>query len=326
MADLLSQDEINALIETYKATGSQAVDVAAPDKQVRIYDFQRPDKFSKEHLRSLNVIHSKYGASFAVGLATMLRLGTQVHLLALDQLTYQEYCASVPDGTLFVEVSMEPLNSTTIFEFNPLLIATCVDLLAGGACVSTAGSAEITDIDKAVVRPVVEYALRKYAEAWSSVVALKPRIVSMTTESTTHQILLPSEPVVVCGYEAGVGECVSMMSICIPATSIEAVLPSLSLGRTLNMRSRQSDKAAEALKKTFDEVDVECRAILGRTSLSLEEVVNLEIGDLIQLPTKTNGCAELGVGNVATFEGVLGMSGRNLAVKVIRSMPDLVDE
>lgn len=320
MAEMLSQDEINALVEAYKATGGAEESHSRAEKQVRLYDFARPDKFCKEHLRALNLIHSKHGASLAVALASALRVDTQVNLLALDQLTYREYCASVPDGTLFVEAGLEPLSSVAIFEFNPSLVCACVDLLAGGSSVSKVFSTKITEIDRAVVRPVAHLALRKYAEAWASSVEFRPSITSMTTESTTRQVLLPSEAVLICGYEVTVADHVSMMSICIPASAIEAVLPALAMGRALNAPTQRLDRVNDALRRSFEDVQVECRAVLGRTALPLEEVANLEVGDLIRLPVKANGPSELWVENVAAYAGVLGRSGRNLAIKVARPL------
>lgn len=323
MADALSQDEINALMEAYKATGGKEIGEKAPEKQIRLYDFARPDKFSKEHLKSLNGIHAKHGAAFAAGLASLLRIGSQADLLAVDQLAYREYCASVPDGTLFVEVSLEPLTSTAIFEFNPLFVSACVDLLSGGVNVFKAASTEITEIDKAIMIPVVEMALRKYAEAWSSCVAFEPKIVTISTEPTSRQVLLASEAVLVCGYEVSVGETVSMMSICIPASAVEAVLPSLTLGRTLNTSSRRLDKASESLRKSFDVVDLKCHAVLGKTNISLGEVVDLEVGDLIKLPTKADGELEFWVENIPAFSGKLGISGKKLAVKISDSISEV---
>ncbi len=156
MASVLSQEEINALMRTYQASGSAEENTKIIEKHVRLYDFARPDKFCKEHLRSLNLIHTKHGASLAVSLSTLLHTETQVNLLALDQLTYREYCASVPDGTFFAEVSLDPLTSCAIFEFNPSFVGPAVDLLAGGECVSATSTTKITDIDRAVMRPVVE--------------------------------------------------------------------------------------------------------------------------------------------------------------------------
>ncbi|MCE5324622.1 FliM/FliN family flagellar motor switch protein [bacterium] len=316
MADVLNQDEINALMETFKSTGAQDIGAKAPEKQVRLYDFSRPDKFSKDHLRSLNSIHSRHGAAFASALSSMLRVYTRADLLALDQLTYREYCSSVSDGTLFVEVDLQPLTSTAIFEFNPHFVSICVDLLAGGSASGASNQPSISDVDKAIVRSVVELALRQYIEAWSWCVELKASVINMTTESSTRQVLLPSEAVLVCGYEVNIGENVSMMSICLPASAIEPVLPALTAGRSLQSRGGGNDQTNPVLMKSFEEVAVECRAILGRTSLSVEEVSGLDVGDVIKLPIRENGTAEFWIENVPAFSGVLGLSGKNLALKI----------
>ena len=321
MADVLSQSEIDALISTYKATGEKEVNTRV-EKEVRLYDFARPDKFSKDHIKSLNIIHTKHGSSLSASLGGMLRTPTQIDLLAVDQLTYREYCASVADGTLFVEVSLDPFTSTAVFEFSPAMVSSCVDLMAGGNIVSAVAS-ELTEIDKAVMKPILDLALKKYSEAWSSCVTFHPHIVSISTESNTRQILLPSEAVLVCGYEVSIGGSVSMMSICIPAVAVEAVLPALTVGRTLNSTGRRFDgKTNDALKKSFQDVSIECHATLGKTTLTLGEIVNLEIGDLICLPTKADGQVKIWIENVAAFEGDIGLSGKNLAFKVSKKIAE----
>lgn len=323
MADLLNQDEINALIDAFKATGGPEIGAKSSEKQVRLYDFARPDKFSKEHLRSMSMIHTKHGTLFATALTAMLRVSARVDLLALDQLTFREYCSSVPDKTLFVEVDLSPLASTAVFEFNPLFVSSCVDLLAGGSFAASSGPSDVTEIDKAVIRPVVELALKQYVDAWASSVAIKPRIITMNTDSSARQVLLASEAVLMCGYEVSVGEGVSMMSICLPAVAIESMLPALAFGRSMNSPTRRPDKADKALMRTFENVEVECSAFLGRTSLPLEEVANLEVGDLIRLPTKSDGLTEFWVENVLAFGGSLGLSGKNLGIRLSKPLARL---
>jgi len=319
MAEALSQSEIDALVSAYKETGGKEMSQEA-EKEVRLYDFARPDKFSKEHLKSLNIIHSKHGASFAVSLASKLRTPIQVDLLAVDQLTYREYCASVPDGTLFAEVSLDPLTATAIFEFNPALACACVDLLAGGTTISGIVG-ELTEIDKRIMRQVLDLALKKYTEAWSACVAFTPNVVAVSTDNNSRQILLPSEAVLVCGYEVSIGECVSMMSICIPAAAVEAVLPALTLGRTLNAQGRRFDSTSSiALRKAFDDVQVECHALLGSTELSLNDIASLQVGDLICLPKKADAQAELWIENVLAFSAVPGLAGKNLALKIAKTL------
>ena len=322
MPELLSQEEINALTEAYKASNGAEDHPVTSDKQVRAYDFARPDKFCKEHLKALNLIHAKHGASLAISLTTMLRLDTQVSLLAIDQLAWKEYCASAPEGTLFAEVSLDPLTSFAVFEFNPSLVCACVDMLAGSPAVSKIAEAKISEIDKAVMRRVVDLALKKYAEAWSSSVAFKPKVNILTIESGTRQALLPSEAVLMCAYEVTLGSHSSLMSVCIPASAVEAVLPVLTLGRTLNVSDQHAIVVNEAVRKTFEQVEVECRGILGRTTLPLGDIAELEVGDLIRLPVRSDGCAERWVENVRAFAGTLGRAGRSLAIKVAQVMDD----
>ncbi len=323
MADALNQNEINALIDAYKSTGDSAVAEDEPDKRIRLYDFARPDKFSKEHLRALNMIHAKHGASLGGAMSAMLRTGTQVELLALDQLTYREYCASVPENTLFVEASREPLATTAIFEFNPHLASLCMDLITGSSSMDTDVSREFSELDKAVITPIVNQALRKYAEAWSACVELTPKIQSMMSDSSTHQILLPTESVLVCGYEVTIGDVGSMMSICIPTSAVEAVVPKLSIGRSLDASGKHLEEVTDDLKKSFEEVSVKCRAVLGETSLDLGEVVQLEVGDFIKLPTKANGQVTMYVENVPAFAGNLGLAGKSMAMRIQKSLEEL---
>ncbi|MDH7601436.1 MAG: FliM/FliN family flagellar motor switch protein [Armatimonadota bacterium] len=315
MADILSQEEIDALIESYKAAGGLEEGGKSAGAAIRVYDFTRPDRFSKDHLRALNAIHSRHCSSVAAGLASILRVEVQAELLALDQLTYREYCSTVPEPTLFAEVNLEPLASVAIFEFNPALVGACVDLLAGAPRVSDVLVSNITDVDKALFRPIIEMVLRRYSEAWAASILFQPKISALFTESTTRQVLLPNEPVLVSSSEVAILDQTSMMSICLPASAIESVLPSLETGKP---SSSQLHKGGinELVKKPFEEVELECRAILGRTELPLSDVVNLEVGDLIRLPVKADRPVELWVDNVPTFAGILGRSGNTLAVKI----------
>lgn len=322
MSDILSQDEINALISSYKNNAVEGARQKPDEKQVRIYDFNRPDKFSKEHLRALNIIHSKHGTLFAAALGSMIRTASQVELLSLDQLTYREFCASLPNSTMLVEVALDPLSATALFEFNPVFTATCVELLTGAAGVTQASNTELTEVDCAIMRPVVDIALKKYTEAWSACVALRPRIVNMMIGVGIQQVLLPGEPVLVCGYEVTVGDLVAMMSICVPAAAIEPILPSLTLGRTLNASTSRLDGVDENLRSNFDGVQLRCKAILGRTNVTLQDIMELQIGDVLKLDNRTSEPAEFWVENLPAYKGWVGTSHANLAIRMEQKISD----
>jgi len=320
MSDMLSPEEISALLSAYRAAESQGKGLRdkSVEHPVRLYDFARPDKFSKEHIRVLNSIHKKYATMFSQVLTGLLRIPVQADLIAVDQVTYREYCASVPETTLFCDVSLEPLTTTAIFEFNPAVAGACIDGLTGGSGVAFSNISELTDIDKAIMARVTEVLLRKYEEAWAPYIGLNSGVRDSDTRGSFNQMFLPTEPVLICGYEVSLGQSTGMMSICIPAGAIEAILPSLSVGRSVGSVPRHTPATVEALKQSLQEVSLECRVVIGRVALTMSDVVNLQVGDVITLDTKPNSEAEFWVGSTQTCFGIPGRAGKKLGLRVTR--------
>ena len=324
MSDILSQEEINALLGAYKS--GEAITKGPNEKgaepQVRLYDFARPDKFSKEHLRTLNTIHSKYGNGFAIVLAGLLHVPVEADLLAVDQVTYREYCASVPESTLFCDVTLEPLASSAIFEFNPSIAGACIDGLTGGSGSSISNAADLTDIDRAIMAKVVEFVLKKYEEAWAPYISIDANVREASNNSSFNQVFLPTEPVLVCGYEVSVSESVGMVSICIPSSAVEAILPNLTMGRSVGSSNRQTPAMVEALNHSLGETSVHCKAVLGRTMLTVEDLINLQEGDVIALDARADSEVEIWVGDKKSYAGVPGRSGRKLGLQITRVLED----
>lgn len=324
MSDILSQDEINALLGAYKS--GEAITKGVNDKgsehQIRLYDFARPDKFSKEHLRTLNTIHSKYGNGCSIVLAGLLHVPVEADLLAVDQVTYREYCASVPESTLFCDVVLEPLTTAAIFEFNPTIVGACIDGLTGGSGTSISNAADLTDIDRAIMAKVVGFVLKKYEEAWGPYISISPSVREATSNSSFNQVFLPTEPVLVCGYEVSVGDAVGMMSICIPSSAVEAILPNLTMGKSVGSSHRQTPAMIEALHNSLSDTTVGCKAILGRTTLTVEDLINLQEGDVIALDAPLNSEVEIWVGDKLAYAGVPGRAKRKLGLQVTRVLED----
>ena len=317
MAEALSQAEIDALMAAH-SSGDDSATQSEPEDEISKYDFTCPNKLSKEHVRSLNSIHAKYGTSLSHVLTTMLHTETQVELLAMDQLTYREYCASVSEHTLFLAADLQPFTSIAVFEFNPALVSAFVDLLTGAKSVSPDGaSRDITDIDRALMEAAAGFALRKYADAWAGSMSFEPHGISSSTDPIYRDDLLATDAVLVCGYDVKVGACAGTMSICIPSVAIEAIAPAFAEHRKQTTKPICHLKEVdEKLKRSFYRIGVNCRAVLGRTSLSVGEVTDLEVGDLIRLPVRSDGKAELWVENVACFSGFVGQAKNSVAMQI----------
>lgn len=318
MSDILSPEEINALLNASRAAESlgRGSRDKSPEHQIRLYDFSRPDRFSKDHMRTLNGIHTKYATMFSVNLEGLINTTVEAALLAVDLVSYREYCSSVPEGTLFCDVRLDPLTSAAIFEFNPSVVCACIDGLTGGGSTGQAELSELTEIDKTIMKRIVGKVIKEYEEAWGPYVEITVDMQEATGKASYNHRLLPTEHVLVCGYEVSIGQVVGMMSICIPAVGVEAILPNLAAGKTAGSAVRQSEATLQAIEECMQDIEVECRAFLGRTTLTMDDIINLQEGDIVRLDKRASETVEFWVGEINTYIGEPGRTGDNVGIKI----------
>lgn len=321
MAEILSQDEINALLSAFgSANSSTDADSpggsSTPGKEARLYDFLSPDRFSKEHLRALSSIHTHFAAGLAGTLSSLYQLQTRVSLIGVDQVSYKEYRASVPTKTMIAEISAEPLTGCMLLEVNPSIVGMWVDYLCGGNTQLPASPSELTPIDLAIAKRVLGSILPGYSDSWSGMVSMDPEVSAVSNSESYNEPMVPSEAVLVCSFEISTAEPVGMMTVCIPAIGVEAVLPNLSSFKLIRGSSRQDKVGAERIRKLMDQVNLPCRVVLGNTSIALTEAKNLKVGDIIKTERTISGQLDMHVGNTRLFNCRPGMRGKNVAIVV----------
>lgn len=326
MSEILSQDEIDALLAAYESaapTGSTGAVSDGQNKQVRLYDFSRPDRVSKDHLRALGLINTNFASSLSTVLSGLYQSPVRIEFIGVDQILYSEYRISIPSRTLFVEVSMAPLDADFIIEVNPGIIGAWVDCLCGAVSISLDEPSEFSAIDLAVSQKMFDTLLQVYADSWAGLVDLKPETRRMVDSNTFEDILLPSETVLVCTFEVHYGEQTGMMTICIPSAGIEALQKILSSDFNTRILNRRDDASYEEdLKSAVSAVSLPARVVIGRTKISFSDAMNLEIGDIIKTTTKYDSPIELWISNNPMFYCRPGMVGSNLAVVISGPMPD----
>ena len=316
MPSILSQEEIDALANACRTAGT--IGDSALERSVRPYDFARPDKFSKEHMRILNAIHSDYAAAFSTSLGVILRLPVQTEALAVEQMTYQDYTQSVPEDTVFFQVSLEPLAASAVFELNSAVAYGIIDGLTGGSGMAASNPGPLTDIDKAILSRVLDTLLKRYAEAWAPYMAITAAISDDSRTSPLDQIFPHADSMLVSGYELSLGTVGGAMTVCIPAVAVESVLPMLDANRSAELSPKHDPVLRQAIQTSLDEAAITCRAILGRTTLIAEDVINLQTGDIIRLDARPNSEIEFWVGNSHSFSATPGRAGRNMGIKITK--------
>lgn len=291
-------------------------------KKVKMYDFKRPDKFSKDQIRTLQMIHETFARLTTTSLSAQLRLLVHVHVAAVEQLTYEEFIRSIPNPSTLAMINMEPLKGSAIYEMDPAVTFTMIDRLFGGAGSAVKMNRELTDIESTVIETIIVRILNNLREAWANVIDLRPRLGNIETNPQFAQIVPPNDMVVLITFETKIGDVEGMTNFCIPYLTIEPIISKLSAQYWYSsVRKGITQENFNVIKENLLEVDIDISAELGKTSISMQDALDLEEGDVVRLSGhKINSDIQLKIGKKAKFKCKPGVFGKRLAVQITGSM------
>lgn len=341
MVEILSQEEIEALLASLTSDGGEEnashTDTppvptlhTIPDSSsthrrdekrsvaYEIYDFRRPDKFSKDQLRTLQMLHETFARLFSSSLSAYLRVPTHVDLVSVEQVPYEEYMRSLTSSIINI-FSMPPLTGQAILEVEFNVILSMIDRLLGGPGNMVKNTNALTDIEQALTESIINRALKELKTAWEGVVQFNPRRESMETQAQFIQIVPSSDIVVSILFEVKIGELRGAMSLCIPYLLLKPITSKLSAQRWFASHVKRrtglhSQQLARQLRNTF----VNCTCRLGQTRITVRELIALKVGDTLVLDRKASDEVDFLVGNSVKFRGRPGTSGKKIALHINR--------
>ena len=331
MNEVLSQDEIDQLLTAISSGDSEADDFkqVSDTRKIKIYDFKRPDKFSKEQLRTVSNMHETFARLTTTSLSAQLRSLVHVHVASVDQLTYEEFIRSIPTPTTLAVVNMDPLKGNAVLEIDPAITFCMIDRLFGGRGITaTNKNRDLTDIEQSVMEGIIVRILANMREAWTQVIDLRPRLGQIETNPQFAQIVPPSEMVVLITLETKVGDEEGMMNFCIPYLTIEPIISKLSSQFWFSsVRRSSTTQYLGTLKEKLASVDMEVVAEVGSINLPVRDVLALKVGDVVRLSnTKVGEPFSLSVGNKKKFYCQPGIVGKKMAVQVTGKIEDVAAE
>jgi flagellar motor switch protein FliM len=332
MADILSQEEIDALLSTV-STDEEIVEDSVEQldfvpKKISVYDFRRPDRVSKEQLRSIRNLHDKFARNFSSTLSNYLRTITDITLTSVDQMTYGEFLMSLPDPTSFNIISMIPMEGNTVLEINPSLVFPIVDKLLGGTGKPLFQTRELTSLEQHIMDGILGLILKDLEEVWRQIIP-NIRLKKELSENSPHiiQIVSQNEVVILVVFEVKFGEVLGMMNLCIPAIVLEPVLGKISSTDWLigAKKGATGDKEEEILSMLSD-IEVPTSVYMGHNKLTIEEILELKDGDLIMFNVKSDKPSEVFFNNKKKYLGEVGTLGVKKAVKITEFVTEQEDE
>ncbi|SHM10881.1 flagellar motor switch protein FliM [Caldanaerovirga acetigignens] len=321
MAEILSQSEIDALINALTAGEIKAEEIKkeAYEKRIKVYDFRKPNKFSKEQLSTMHLIHENFARQLITYFSAQLRALVQVNASSVDQMPYSEFISSIPNPSIIGILDFKPLRGAIILTIDTYLAFSIVERLLGGSGEYRDRPREPTEIEANILQKLYSKLAKLIKEAWQDIQELDPSFDKLETNPQFIQLVSPNEAVALITISVKVGETEGMINICLPYIVIEPVLPKLSAKVWLSTSKRDSGVSfTKTIAEKLEKVSAEIRAEIGRTKISVRDFLNLDVGDVIQLDKRANGEIDIFVHGVLKYKGIMGKRNGRLALRVTK--------
>ena len=318
MGEVLSQSEIDNLLAAL-STGELDVEQMQEkdEKSVKNYDFSRPTKFSKEHLRTLEIIFEHYGRLVSTNLPAYLRKNIQVAVASSETVTFSEFSNALSNPVILGIINFSPLNGNIIVDLATNLGYAILDRMLGGGGLPLEKNREFSEIEMAILQKVMVMLTQLLREPWKNVIELNPTLVRMETNSQFAQVIAPNDMIAIVTLNVKIGEVEGFMNVCLPFFTLEDVMDKLNTKYWFSTMQEEHDgKYEEFLETMLRKVDVPVKAILGKSVISVADFMNLQVGDCIRLDSRVDSDMEVYVGNIKKFTALPGANKDAYAVRI----------
>jgi flagellar motor switch protein FliM len=286
------------------------------------FDFRRPSKFGREHLRSLENLHESFTRRFASALTHALRCIVQLKPVAADEITFENYVRSLPNPSVLVVAALPPLPGNVIVEMSSPMGLLLVDRALGGFG-APVPMRRPTDLETRVLEELIRTAIGAFEETFSPVLEVTPDVVGIETNPSFVQVVPPSETTLLLSFSFVVSAATKvegLLTVCYPFSTLHPVMDRL-------QRHVAAEQAPEAEATTeevaqmgtrLNDVEVELSVSLRPTTVSAREMAVLEPGDVLRLDHRIDEPAIGLVHGVEMFDGFVGRQGKRLGVRFAR--------
>ena len=325
MSEVLSQNEIDSLLSALSSGEIEADKVTSieEEKKIKVYDFKTPNKFSKEHLRTLELIYENYARIISTYLSGQIRKSVKIKIESMQQFTYEEFIRSIPNPTILTVFRLYPLEGNLLFETNPDYVYQVLDILLGGTGEKKFKSKEFTDIEKNIITRMNEGLISNMKLAWEDVMEVASEVVGVETNPALNQTLAPNESVALITFSVDLGKNHTFINLCIPFLSVEKILDKLEVQYWFRGRD-EADKleSKTKIKERLKAVSVELTGVLGDATLKVQDFLSLKTGDVLTLSKKSTEPVKVKIMDKTYFYGKPGIIGKSRGIEVL----DIIDK
>lgn len=319
MSEVLSQSEIDNLLNALSSGELDADEIKDQSSEVKVidYDFKRPAKFSKEHLRTLELIFDHYGRLLSTNLPVYLRKNVQVNVASSETITFSEFSNSLANPVILSIINFRPLTGDIVMEITSNIGFAIVDRMLGGQGTTLDKTRDFSEIEMAIIEKMVTICMQLLREPWKNVIDINPVLERIETNPQFAQIIAPNEMIAIITLNIKIGDVEGFMNVALPFVTIESIIDNLNTKFWFSTMADYTDEeGAEYIEKMLKKVEVPVKAVLGNSTITVNDFRTLQIGDIIRLDTSVDNDISVYVGNIKKFTAVAGANDDKFAVKV----------
>jgi flagellar motor switch protein FliM len=318
LGEVLSQNEIDSLLAAL-STGELDVDEMQDkgERQVKNYDFKRPAKFSKEHLRTLEIIYEHYGRLLATNLPIYLRKNVQVSVASSETVTFSEFTNALSNPVILGIINFQPLGGNIILDLAANLGFAMIDRMLGGKGVPLEKNRDFSEIEMTIIEKLLVISLQLMREPWRNVLDISPVLERIETNPQFAQVIAPSEMIAIVTLNMKIGDVEGFMNVCLPYFTLESIMDRLNTKYWFStMKEDSGENYQEYIESLIKRVDIPLKVIMGQSIISVNDFSTLQMGDIIKLNTGVDDELDVYVGNIKKFRAVPGTEKDKYAVRV----------
>ena len=236
-----------------------------------------------------------------------------------EAVTYSEFSNALSNPVILSIVNFEPLSGNIIMELASNLGYAMVDRMLGGPGEPLERNRDFSEIELLIIERIMTIAIDLLREPWENVIDIHPRLERIETNSQFAQIISPSEMIAIVTVNIKVGDVEGLMNVCLPYLTLEDVMDKLNTKYWYsNIQTKSDQEYKENIESLINHAPMPVKAVLGQSVISVDDFVNLQVGDIIRLDSKAEEELSVYVGNIEKFKALPGSSGENYAVQVTK--------
>lgn len=318
MGEVLSQEEIDSLLSALSSGEVDMQDIQSKEeKSVKNYDFKRPTKFSKEQLRTLELIFEHYGRLLSTNLPAYLRKNVTVTVVTSETITFNEFTNSLSNPVILGIANFQPLKGNIIIDMGSEVGYAILDRMLGGQGRAIEKMRDFSEIELNILNRIMAVCTDLLREPWKNVLDITPYIERIETNTQFAQIIAPNEMIALVTLSIKIGEVEGFLNMCLPFLTIQDIVDNLNTKFWFTNKNNSNDEDQSVyIESMLRKVDVPVKAVLGKSSIPVKDFLGLQVGDVIKLGTRVDSEMDVYVDKIKKFSAVPGKERDKYAVRV----------